>query len=189
LTEPLWLECAGLDGVPSAKELSTSTAEGQHVVLKVLGVSRQECDALQANLSAALPDHSVFLSGGSSTYLQVTVMRAVSRQLILGSKTAIAAAMRLYRAECERLTALRQAGRLPADWTEYEHGGHCRFENQKTGQIVEASINPGVHELDPYFFAEFVSSTPQCSTVARLLTHPYHDAARMLDILTDSGSS
>ena len=66
-----------------------------------------------------------------------------------------------------------------------EHGGHCRFKSRRTGQIVEAPLREWVDpdRVDPYFFAMFVRSTTGLEPVAELLTHDFHDAARVLDVV------
>jgi len=55
----------------------------------------------------------------------------------------------------------RQIGKMN-DWRYNLHGFHCGFENQKTGQTIEVSLVFSLEfgDLDPYFFINFIKSTP-----------------------------
>jgi hypothetical protein len=81
------------------------------------------------------------------------------------------------------------SNRLDREWSYDFHGLECRFENRKTGQVVEVRLEFGTEfgVLDPYFFALFLKSTPELSHLARLIRHDYHDSARVLNVLRDSG--
>ena len=79
-----------------------------------------------------------------------------------------------------------QRNMLAAEWQTYEHGLECCFHNSLTGQVVEAPLEGLVDpaHIDPYFFAKFVRSTAGLQEVANLLTHDYHDAQRILNVVT-----
>jgi hypothetical protein len=76
-----------------------------------------------------------------------------------------------------------------AEWEYYFHGGECQFRNMRTGQIVQVCL--GFQDefgvLDPYFFFQFVSTTPALEKVARLFTDGFHDTLRTLEILERHG--
>jgi hypothetical protein len=76
-----------------------------------------------------------------------------------------------------------------AEWEYYFHGGECQFRNVRTGQIVEVCL--GFRDefgvLDPYFFFQFVSTTPALEKVAQLFTDGFHDTLRALEILERHG--
>jgi hypothetical protein len=90
-----------------------------------------------------------------------------------------------YRSTCESLVERHRRGSLPPEWAAEEHGGECRFENERTGQVVEAPLREGAEagRVDPYFFAIFVRTTPGHERVAELIQEDFHDAARMLDLV------
>lgn len=50
----------------------------------------------------------------------------------------------------------KQRGSLNDEWTYFLHGAECRFDNVRTGQIVEVIITtfPEFGALDGYFFYE-----------------------------------
>nr|MBX2871676.1 hypothetical protein [Saprospiraceae bacterium] len=47
-------------------------------------------------------------------------------------------------------------------WTYYIHGFHCAFTHQTTAQKIEAALTFGEEfgELDPYFFSNYIVSSP-----------------------------
>jgi hypothetical protein len=138
-------------------------------------------------LAAALPEHSVFVSGGDRESTWISVMPVVARARVLGHAALVRTAMAAYRSACSSLTAGRIAGKLGPEWSADEHGGHCRFVSRSTGQVVEAPLRPAAEPLDPYFFAEFLLSTPGYESLAELIAHKFHDTARILEIMDSSG--
>jgi hypothetical protein len=77
---------------------------------------------------------------------------------------------------------------LLREWSTAEHGYPCRFENRRTGQVVEAAL-PEWGEpdrVDPYCIAEFVQTTAGLESVAKLIAHKYHDGAWILVVLAES---
>jgi hypothetical protein len=76
-----------------------------------------------------------------------------------------------------------------AEWEYRFHGAECQFRNTKTGQILEICLGfedeSGV--LDPYFFYQFVSTTPGLEKVANLFNDGFHDTRRALKILEQHG--
>jgi hypothetical protein len=154
-----------------------------HVVLQFPG--RVDKRAIISRLEAALPDHSVFDSGGIGGTDWVTVMPVVPRATVLAHAREIEAAVTSYIEACSTIIAKYEEGTLSEEWSSDMHGGHRRFENSRTGQVIEAPLGGGPEpsKIDPYFFALFAKSTPGLEVVARLLRHDFHDAARMRDIL------
>ncbi|HLL23304.1 MAG TPA: hypothetical protein VK427_14300 [Kofleriaceae bacterium] len=171
-----------LHAVPTADELAVRTSAGTHVVLQFAPVvAATELARLVTCLGEALPEHRVFLSGSH----HVTVMPALSRARVREMEPAIRAAVTAYRETCRDLAARYTRGTLPDAWATHEHGEHVRLRHAD-GQIVEAPLSAAcltaIH-VDPYFFAEFVRSTPAHELVAALLVHDFHDALRMLEVL------
>lgn len=91
----------------------------------------------------------------------------------------------------DRLLAkiLRVFKRKTTEWEYGFHGGECQFRNMPTGQILEICLGFqnefGV--LDPYFFFQFISTTPGLEKVAKLFNDGFHDTRRALEILEQHG--
>lgn len=183
MNEPIRIDCASVSEVDAPSKLAALTASGRHVVLQFRSLSEEEKSALIDRLSSALPDHSVFFSGGGTGYRSITVMPVVARSRVLERRAQIVRAVEEYRHACLALMLRYRSRTLEGDWRTDEHGGHCLFVNHWTGQVVEAPLEMSDDWLDPYFFAEFVRSTPGLEPVAELLTNDFHDAARMLDVV------
>jgi hypothetical protein len=183
---PLWLDRASCLELDPPEELGALAVHGRHVVLRFAthdaAAMREAIDRLQA----ALPDHSVFLSGVDT----ITVLRVLDRAEIERHRAAIAAAIADYRRTCAALVEHYRAGTLDPAWDAGEHGLECRFEHRETGQLVEAPFTelpelPRSGRVDPYFFELFVKSTPAWREIAALMATDYHDAARMLEVAGD----
>jgi hypothetical protein len=59
-------------------------------------------------------------------------------------------------------------GILDVEWTFYIHGSHCRFDNIKTGQVVEIRYTekPEFGYLDGFFFYNYMQTTARFKTLA-----------------------
>lgn len=183
--EPIRINYSSHSEVGSPAELALMTSGGRHLVLQFPSLSAAEKIALIGRLSAALPEHSVFDSGGGPEYPWITVMPVVNRSRVLERRNQVLRAVEEYRRACTVLVEQYRAGRLPREWQADEHGGHCRFKSRRTNQVVEAPLREWVNpeRVDPYFFAMFVRSTAGLEPVAELLAHDFHDAARVLDVI------
>jgi hypothetical protein len=140
-------------------------------------------------LAAALPEHSVFDSGGSAKATWVTIMPVVAQWRVLERRTEVLRAIADYQRACATLVALYQAGTLPEEWSVAQHGGHYRFASSLTGQVVEAPFGAWLvaERVDPYFFAEFVKTTAGLESVALLIEDNFHDGLRILDLVAPKG--
>lgn len=175
--------------VPSADKIRGMADPDHHVVLQFPATQYVDKTALIRQLAAALPEYSVFDSGGDKKTNWVTIMPVVGRPEVIAHTREIEQAARAYIQACAAMLAQHTDGRLPAEWSSYTHGGHRRFENSKTGQVIEAPLGgpPDPRKLDPYFFALFAKSTPGQEVIARLIRDNFHDAARMIDIVFKEG--
>jgi hypothetical protein len=93
------------------------------------------------------------------------------------------AAVEAYLRECERLVGLYSCDELSNEWWADEHGEHCRFENLRTGHVVEAPLPDVVPRLaiDPYFFGVFVKTGPEFPLLKQAIKHEFHDSIALLD--------
>lgn len=185
MSDPIRIDYGSLAEVGPPAELAALTGTGQHLVLRFPPLSGSEKAALIGRLSTALPDHSVFDSGGSPDSPWITVKPVVARSRVLGRRGQILDAIRQYRRIRAALAEQYRAGTLAPGWWAYEHGGDCQFKNRRTGQVVEAPLREwsDPDRVDPYFFAKFVRTTAGFQAVAESLTDDFHDAARILDVI------
>jgi uncharacterized protein DUF6896 len=215
MSEPLRITCHRVDEIPSLTRIRDLVSDDQHLVLRfpsALGVNDGVLiDGVLQQLAPQLPDDSVFFSGGSAGELWITILKVISvREVLENAELILAGARRFQAVAAERMTALARklnlpleafadaflrfqlksdSGDLDAGWRYGFHGAECRFTNTRTGQVVEVLLGfyPEFGVLDPYFFSQFLSTTEGLELVAGLFKHPYHDAARALDILEQQG--
>jgi hypothetical protein len=173
--------------VAPPQQLAAMASGGHHVVLRFPSLPQDEKTALIDRLSVALPDFSVFDSGGGLSPAWVTVMAVVARARVQECRAEVLRAISDYRRACAVLIEQYRGGTLPREWRTGEHGGHCRFTNRRTGQAVEAPFTEWAHpdRVDPFFFAEFVKTTAGFEVVAKLIEHNFHDAARILEVVAE----
>ncbi|GAS83457.1 DUF6896 domain-containing protein [Paenibacillus amylolyticus] len=69
---------------------------------------------------------------------------------------------------------------LTGDWFFDVHGEHCMFQNTETGQTLEVSLGSpeDVGNMDPYFFYNFIKTTPEIAYLTAYFENPFKD---MLD--------
>jgi hypothetical protein len=185
LTQPIWIDCASVSDVSPPEQLAAQASGRHHVVLRFQCLRQDEKATLIARLADALTEFRVFDSGGGLSPAKVTIMPVVARARVLERRAEILRAIADYRQVCAALVEQFRAGTLPPDWLATEHGGHCRFTNRRTGQVVEAPFQKWVdpNRIDPYFFAEFVKTTAGLEAVAELIEDRFHDGARILEVM------
>jgi len=183
VTTPIRINCESTTKIPSFDKIRAMVDSDHHVVFQFPG--RVDKHALISKLRSVFPEHSVFDSGGDGASDWVTVMPVIARAKVLAHAQEIRAAVKSYIEMCSGMQREYAGGSLSEEWSAETHGGHRRFENSCTGQVIEApmEVAPEPSRVDPYFFALFAKSTLGLEVVARLLRHDFHDAARMLDIL------
>jgi hypothetical protein len=189
MTTPIRINCESVEKVPPLDRIRTMADSYHHIVLQFPG--RVDKRAIISKLEASLPEHSVFDSGGNRTTDWVTVMPVVPRATVIAHAREIEAAVRSYIEACSTMITKYEEGTLSEEWSSDMHGGHRRFENARTGQVIEVPLGGASQpsKIDPYFFALFAKSTPGLEVVAQLLRHDFHDAARMRDILFGEAGS
>jgi hypothetical protein len=80
-------------------------------------------------------------------------------------------------------------GTLVDGWSYWFHGYECRFQHTSTGQTFDVKLGYQ-HEfgvLDPYFFFQFVSTTPGLESVADLIRNGYPDVTQVFAVLFEQG--
>jgi hypothetical protein len=106
------------------------------------------------------------------------VKSALTVNEILQRKSEFLDAIDLYRNTCVALITQYQNGTLASEWCADEHGEHCLFRDLRTGQAVEAPLDPlWPPGLDPYFFGQFVQTTDSLHALAGIIRDAFHDSA------------
>ncbi|WP_293308356.1 DUF6896 domain-containing protein [Pedobacter sp. UBA5917] len=82
----------------------------------------------------------------------------------------------------------QQSGEM-GDWHYYLHGFHCAFKNVGTGQFIEVPLVFGLEfgDLDPYFFMDFIKSTPKYQPIPVDIFEDYADGARINEKMISLG--
>ena len=88
-----------------------------------------------------------------------------------------------YLRECQRLIDLHMRSELSEEWDAHEHGEHCRFENLRTGHVIEAPFPDATPRfaVDPYFFGVFVKTGAEFPLLKQTIKHEFHDTLALLD--------
>jgi hypothetical protein len=75
------------------------------------------------------------------------------------------------------------------DWRYNLHGFHCGFENRKTGQVIEVPLVFGLEfgDLDPYFFTNFIISTPEYYPLPVAIYERYADGNKINNKMVSLG--
>lgn len=78
---------------------------------------------------------------------------------------------------------------LGGDWYYNVHGEHVMFQNRVSGQTLEVFLfnRESLGDLDPYFFHQFLKTTPQYQHLALLFPLAYQDMVCFLDEMTKQG--
>lgn len=185
MSEPIWIECASAEAVEAPERLGAQAVDGRHVVLRFPLLAEDACAGLIDRFAAALPDHRVFRSSPGFAPVTVTIWPVVSRARVLARRDDVWRAVDEYRRTCATLVTQYTVGTMSDDWDADEHGRHCRFENRRTGQVVEAPLErESAHlplRVDPFFFSAFVHTTPGWEPVAELIRDWFHDGVQVLE--------
>jgi hypothetical protein len=110
MTQPLWLDCRSAGDVPPVDHLRQLATVDRHVVLRLpadavtfpQGPSKA---SLVGELASALPEFSVFDSGGSSGVEWITVMQVVRADDVLERAAEIVTVLRLFRQTASQLAS------------------------------------------------------------------------------------
>jgi hypothetical protein len=117
------------------------------------------------------------------------LFREQATDLMTRLASALGAAPEDFASDSSFWVQFEQIGRLDADWRYAFHGFECSFNNEQTGQYLKVRLGFagefGV--LDPYFFAEFIKSTPGTEDLSGLFKDSYHDGLRALATLGRRG--
>ncbi|CAA0123498.1 Uncharacterised protein [BD1-7 clade bacterium] len=149
-------------------------------------------------------NYSVFDAGCTKYWSKITVKQVISEKEIESLIPEITAAAKEFKKQSEFLA--KEISKLndvpisklweksdeittsPIGWRCYHHGQHFYCENLESGQVVEVPIWYGGEfgVLDPYFFSQFISSTPSLNMPVSIVDW-YHDMSRVMDIMLKKG--
>lgn len=82
----------------------------------------------------------------------------------------------------------RQIGKI-GKWKYFVHGFHCGFENKQSGQLIEVPLVFGLEfgDLDPYFFTNYIKSTPYYKPLPVEIYENYADGVRINEKMISLG--
>ena len=82
----------------------------------------------------------------------------------------------------------RSKGKIE-NWSYYVHGYHCGFENDSTGQVIEAPLVFGQEfgDLDPYFFTRYIKSTQKYNPLPVEINEDYSDGVKINEKMISLG--
>jgi hypothetical protein len=82
----------------------------------------------------------------------------------------------------------KETGKLDS-WKYYIHGFHCGFENIMTGQLIEVSLVFGLEfgDIDPFFFSQFIKSTPKYRPLPIDIFEDYADGKKINEKMISLG--
>lgn len=88
--------------------------------------------------------------------------------------------------ELENGKLLNGEENLTDNWYFDVHGDHCMFKNLSTGQIIEVFLlggKEGLGSLDPYFFYNFLETTPKLKSLTKYFKEPFKDTLDFFEAL------
>jgi transcriptional regulator of heat shock response len=173
-----------------SKQLDTIIATAQkhqsiHLILPEGFTASQVTEWLQ-QLRNKMPDHTII--DVSRYYARtekpsITILKVISRAVVVAHKDLITQAMQAYVARCEELKKAYTDQTISDAWYSDKHGEYCLFIHNSTAEKIEVPVEGDIKEIDPYFFGEWIHSVPKFSALATLIHDTYHDSARILDIM------
>jgi hypothetical protein len=143
-------------------------------------VPEGEASAIATRLNQRLAEEDIHVIVSQPT--TITVFQLVSAEEARRTLPELATLVTDFRGQAHTLTKQFDQGTLDEEvWWAHEHGEHCRFENLKTGVIVEANID-FPDKVDPYFLLLFAETTGRYPGVLTACVHGFHDMCRLLEM-------
>lgn len=206
MSDPTRIKYRSCEQVPSTADLLTKVTRDRHLVLELpAGYNCQRIQMLIDRVAHEVPEnYTAFYAGAFRDKTCVTIKQVVGRDTVIEMEEDLVEAAQHFRRTATGLAVALASynqvapGRLweecrklechSAAWDLEVHGQHCRFENRKTGQIVEVSMWFGTEfgVLDPYFFFDYMRTTP-CLAPPLELRDAFHDTRRAMEILEERG--
>jgi hypothetical protein len=173
-------------GQPDPAEIRGRVARGRGLIVRLAEVTSMPAAAAVAQeLKAALPEMTVFATSGAGG-VGVTVLQVVSDAEAAALRPALDGLVSEFRRVAGGLVDQMADGEPDsvwfggAGWSLAPHGPHCRFENESSGEVVEADLRDP-DAVDPYFLLEFARTSGRHPAVAEACVEGFHDMCRLLD--------
>jgi len=181
------IHCENIDTVPNFERLKDLARKG-HLVLEFPRdkINSKIESELISELRGQLPEnYSVFNSGVWENTITITIKSVVSEISIKRQIEFIKQGIKDYLIISKMLLNDSRSNNL-SDWElTDEHGEHNRYENTKTGQILETCSYEMTNfkSIDPYFFGLFIKTSTNYPELKELINSEFHDSARILDYI------
>jgi len=185
------LKCKDSNDIPSIDKIHSLTKEEPLVlVFPKDKVSNEAIDTIIEQLSKQLPEYRVFDAGGRDDTNRITIFPVIKKETIDANLEIIIDAIKDYINLSRLLLKNVTDEKKWNNWElTYEHPPHNRYENDKTGQVVETCdyLFTDFKSIDAYFFGEFIETSKTYSDLAKLIEDTFHDTARILDVVEKTG--
>jgi hypothetical protein len=184
-------------GVPDPADIRLRLVRGRALVISLdETVTMPAATAAARVLRTALqPDVAVIASPRARGPI-LTVLQLVSDSEVATVRPALENLVTEFRLVANALVGQLEAGSSPvsdldtdypesvryrdATWCLHPHGGHCRFENTASGEVVEADVKDP-DNLDPYFLLQYAKTSGRHGAVVNACVEGFHDICRLLD--------
>lgn len=206
MSDPTRLKYRSHDEVPPTADLLAQVTRDWHLVLEFpAGYDSRLIETVIDRVAREAPeDYTVFDAGAFRDMTCASIMQLVKRSAVIEMEEYLMrAAQHFRRTATELALALaahhhiapeqlwEECHRLEshsAEWKLIVHGQHCCFVHRQTGQTVEVSMWFGTEfgVLDPYFFHDYMKTTPGLEPPAEL-RNGFHDTCRAMEILEERG--
>lgn len=181
------IHCNNIDTIPDTEEIIDLTQQ-EHLVLEFPKDKinpKIESDII-SELKRELPEnYSVFNSGIWDSTITITIKSVVSENAINQNFEFIKQGIKDYLDVSNMLLNDTQSNELE-DWElTDEHGEYNRYENLKTGQILETCSYriTNFENIDPYFWGLFIKTSANHPELKEMIKSEFHDSCRILDFI------
>lgn len=179
--------CEDIDTIPNLEKIIDLTRQ-EHLVLEFpkAKINPKIESQLIAELKEQLPEnYSIFNSGIRKRTITLTIKSLVSEITINQQIEYIKQGLKDYLDMSKMLLNNRQTNKLE-DWElTDEHGEHNRYENIKTGQILETCSYQitNFNSIDPYFWGVFIKTSTRYPELKEMINSEFHDSQRIIEFV------
>lgn len=179
--------CENIETIPNIEKIIDLTRQ-EHLVLEFpkAQINPKIESQLIARLEEQLPEnYSIFKSGIWKNTITITIKSLVSEIAIDRQIESIKQGLKDYLDMSRMLLNNKQTDKLE-DWElTDEHGEHNRYENIKTGQILETCSYQmtNFNSIDPYFWGVFIKTSTRYPELREMINSEFHDSQRIMEFV------
>ena len=179
--------CENIETIPNIEKI-IDLARQEHLVLEFpkAKINPKIESQLIAVLKEQLPEnYSIFNSGIRKSTITITIISVISEITIKHHIEFIKQGIKDYLDISKILLNDSQLSKVREWELLEEHGEHNRYENIKTGQVLETCSYPITHldSIDPYFFGLFIKTSMNHQELKEIINHEFHDSVKILKFI------